>query len=253
MNFKNYHHQASPMLLCNVWDVTSARSAAKLGFQAIGTSSGAMAAMLGYEDGEQMSFLELEYIVKRIRASVEVPLSVDLEAGYSRKPEKIVEHIERLVDLGVIGINLEDSLVTDHRRIVDATEFAETLGKIVDRLATKNIDVFLNVRTDTFLLNQDQPVEETIKRAALYKDVGANGIFVPCIVKEKDIKLVVNQIDLPLNVMCMPDLPDFETLNTLGVKRISMGNFFHAKMTADLEETLNLCKTANSFNSVFTS
>ena len=63
MNFKNLHHQDAPLLICNVWDVASAKAAEKLNFKAIGTSSGAIASMLGYIDGEEMSFEELEYIV----------------------------------------------------------------------------------------------------------------------------------------------------------------------------------------------
>lgn len=111
MNFKKLHSQDSPVLICNVWDVPSARIAEKLGFETMGTSSSAIAEMLGYEDGEQMQFSELEYIVQRIVSTVQLPLSVDLEAGYSRDPKKIANHIERLYKIGVVGINIEDSLV----------------------------------------------------------------------------------------------------------------------------------------------
>jgi len=98
MDFKNLHKNENPVLICNVWDVESARLAQKLNFKAMGTSSGAIATMLGYQDGEEMSFDELEYIVERITSSTAIPLSVDLEAGYSREPGEIADHIRRLVE-----------------------------------------------------------------------------------------------------------------------------------------------------------
>ncbi len=82
MSFKKLHEQRNPLVICNVWDVASVKTAEKLNFQAIGTSSAAIATMLGYEDGEQMSFSELTYIVKRIMKNTELPVTVDIEMGY---------------------------------------------------------------------------------------------------------------------------------------------------------------------------
>lgn len=84
MEFKNLHNQNKPLLVCNVWDIPSTELAEKLNFQAIGTSSSAVASILGYNDGEEMEFSELEYFVKRISYISKLPLSVDLESGYSR-------------------------------------------------------------------------------------------------------------------------------------------------------------------------
>ncbi len=251
MNFKEALSQELPIILCNVWDVASAQVAEKLGFSAIGTSSGAMAKMLGYEDGEKMSFAELEYLVKRICATVDLPLSIDLEAGYSRNPEEIVQHIERLSQLGVLGINLEDSLVDKKRELLAAETFAKTLKSIKAQLQLKQIDVFINVRTDPFLLGQKYPLEESIKRAACYQEAGADGIFVPCIEQKEDIQTLVENTSLPVNVMCMPHLPDFKTLGEIGVQRISMGNFLHNEMLGHLEESLIEIKATHSFGSLF--
>ncbi len=85
MVFKKLHNQNYPLLICNVWDVASAKIAEKLSFQAIGISSAAIATLLGYKDGENMSFSELSYLVKRIIAKTKLPLTVDLESGYSRE------------------------------------------------------------------------------------------------------------------------------------------------------------------------
>lgn len=251
MKFKKLHKQKSPLLICNVWDVPSAKIAEKLNFQAIGTSSSAIATILGYQDGEEISFSELEYVVKRIASNTYLPLSVDLESGYSRESKDIVDHIKRLADLGVVGINIEDSIIHKKRTLVDAVEFSETLSEVTKRLAKEDVDMFINVRTDTFLLGHTNVIEETKKRIRLYEKVGANGIFTPCIEKISDIKEIVNCTSLPVNVMCMPNLPDFDTLNEIGVKRISMGNFLFDKMYNQFEQTTAVVLKQKSFKNVF--
>lgn len=103
--------------------------------------------MLGYEDGEEMSFDELFYVVSRIKTVSELPLSVDLEAGYGATTSHIIDNIRRLAHLGVSGINLEDSHVVDGtRRLDDAERFAVKLQKITRAYP----GLFVNVRTDTF-------------------------------------------------------------------------------------------------------
>lgn len=123
MEFNNLHSQDKPLLIGNVWDVPSAKMAEELNFKAIATSSSAIAALLGYNDGEEMKFSELEYLVKRIALNTNLPLSVDLESGYSRDPKQIVNHIKRLSQVGVVGINIEDSVVNQKRVLLDANDF----------------------------------------------------------------------------------------------------------------------------------
>lgn len=251
MKFKDLHNQEKPLLIGNVWDVPSAKTAEKLNFQAIGTSSSAIASILGYNDGEEMEFSELEYFVKRIALNTKLPLSVDLESGYSREPKEIFNHIKRLTKLGVVGINIEDSVVNEKRELLDVNTFATTLKEIKELLEKENNPIFINVRTDTFILLKKNRIEETKKRIELYEKAGANGIFVPCIEDESDIKLVTNHTTLPINVMCMPNLPDFETLKNLGVKRISMGNFIFDKMYNHFEKTTEIVIKKQSFKSIF--
>jgi 2-methylisocitrate lyase-like PEP mutase family enzyme len=249
--FRTLHQQATALFICNVWDVASAKTAEKLGFNAIGTSSAAIASMLGYEDGEEMSFEELLFIVKRIAACCDLPLTVDIEAGYSDDPLMTADYIKALAEVGVVGINIEDSKVKGVRRLLDADIFADYLLKIKQKLSQQQIDIFINVRTDTFLLGGENALSETQKRASLYQNTGADGLFVPCITNVDDIQAIVSAIKLPINVMCMPDLPDFDVLSTLGVKRISMGNFLFDKLQSDFEVTLKNIVDKNGFSSLF--
>lgn len=120
MTFTSLHTQSTPLLICNVWDAKSAQVAEELGFQTLGTSSAAIASLLGYQDGEDVGVDELMFIVKRIVASTCLPVTVDIEAGYSHDPHVIVEHINKLVDVGVIGLNIEDTIVGTKRLLKDA-------------------------------------------------------------------------------------------------------------------------------------
>jgi len=251
MEFKNIHNQETPLLMANVWDVPSAKIAEKLNFKAIGTSSSAIASILGYNDGEEMEFSELEYIVKRIALNTNLPLSVDLESGYSRDPEKIVNHIKKLKEIGVVGINIEDSVVIEKRELLNAERFAKLLTAIKVLLRQEKIDIFLNIRTDTFIVLQENKIKETKRRIELYEKAGADCVFIPCLENTSDIQKIVSYTTLPLNVMCMPNLPDFETLKRIGVKRISMGNFIFDYMYKKHEVTLQTILDQNSFNFVF--
>ncbi|MEL6483918.1 MAG: isocitrate lyase/phosphoenolpyruvate mutase family protein, partial [Bacteroidota bacterium] len=170
MNFKELHKNESPLLIANVWDVASAKVAERLNFDAIATSSGAIASMLGYADGEEISFEELKYVLERIVKNVDLPLSVDLEAGYGTTSEEIAANIRALMGLGVVGINLEDSKVTHGKRSLLACDvFSGLLKDVIAQLKSDKQDVFINVRTDTFLLGLDNALEETLIRAKAYQ------------------------------------------------------------------------------------
>ena len=244
MNFTALHQQNDPLLLANVWDVTGARAAEAAGYRALGTSSAAISAMLGYADGEGLTFDELFYIVCRIKSAVTVPLSVDIEAGYGDTPFGIIANIQKLADAGIVGINIEDSRVLQgQRRMDNAGTFARTLAAI--RKACQ--DVFINVRTDAFLLNREHALEETLQRGRLYASCGADGLFVPCLREQQDIVALAKGVALPLNIMAVPGLADFRLLAQWGVRRISMGNVLHAAAQARVRQLLSAVPTQHAF------
>ncbi len=110
--------------------------------------------------------------------------------------------------------------------------------------------MFINLRIDTFLLQEPNALEESIDRIEHYSNF-IDGIFLPCISTNGDIEKIVNHTTLPLNVMCLPNLADFDTLTKLGVKRISMGNFLFDKMYNQFGETIKTVLNQKSFNSIF--
>lgn len=250
--FLSLHHQKIPLMLGNVWDVPSAKVYEKNGYKAIGTSSAALAQTLGYKDGEEIPFDEYLFMAERIAKSTSLPLSVDMEAGFGDTAEEVAKNISRLAKVGVVGINIEDSKERHGKRALrEGAVFRDLLLDICSRLKSDSIDMFINVRCDPFILGHENPVEEAVDRLRLYQETGVHGIFLPCIVKSEDIKAVVAKSTLPINVMCMPDLPDFATLASLGVKRISSGNFIHGTTYADMELRLKSIAKDNSFKSLF--
>lgn len=256
MNFKELHYQDKPLVLCNIWDVASARVAEKAGFQAVATASSAFADLFGYEDGRELSFAEQKFMIERITKGIGLPLTVDLEGGYSEDPAEIAANIRTLSELGVVGVNLEDSIVRETRELLEPAVFAARLAAVRARLEEDNVEMFINARVDTYIMSfygMELPdaLGETLKRVEAYEKAGADGVFVPLIVKPEDIAAVTQATKLPLNVSCMPGLPDLDSLTDLGVKRVSMGNLWYAKVLGDLESHLGDFRNDSTLQSIF--
>ena len=222
--FRQLHYQDKPVIIGNAWNAYSAQLLEKKGFKAIATSSGAVAVTLGSDDGEKISFEDLLTVVSKMTAVVKVPLSVDLETGYGATAEKIVDNLEKLSAIGVVGINIEDSLRVNGRELVPVDVFSKKLSDIKSGLLKKNINIFINARTDAYLLNLPEPLAITMERIKAYQDAGADGIFVPFVKDEEPIRKIVSATSLPINVVSMPGLPSFENLTAWGIRRISLGS-----------------------------
>lgn len=241
--FYQLHHTEKPFVLANAWNVKSTQVIEQNGYDAIGTSSGAISNSMGYEDGEKMPFSELLYIVKRITASTKIPVSVDLERGYTDDVNVLTDNIQRLIDAGVVGINLEDAQGEE--------VYLKKLFTIKNYLDKKNQKIFINARTDVFLQKIDSPLELTIKRAKLYQDAGANGLFVPAVSDPDTIKQIASSTTLPLNIVGTPKLSSFETLAECGVKRISMAVFLYNATYNQMNKLAFDVKSQQSFEPLF--
>lgn len=253
MDFRSLHHQSRAMILGNVWDVPSLLAAQEAGIDALGTSSAALAAMFGYADGETLPFELLVTMLQRLMSAARLPLSVDLEAGYADQALDVAANIRSVVALGVAGVNLEDSRIRRGQRQLEPIEtFAERLRLIRQYLHDTETTVFINVRTDPFLLQHPDARAESIRRGRCYMDAGADGLFVPCILAPDDIAAVVRSVDLPLNVMGMPGMVGFAQLSQLGVRRISTGNSLQSRLQAQLQEWHGAIQAAQSLAPVLT-
>ena len=248
--FSQLHAGSHPFILGNIWDVASAHAFAGSGYKAIGTSSQAVAIANGYKDGEELPFSILLQLAKKVVEQTDIPFTVDLEGGYARSIAGITDNISKLHDAGVVGINLEDTIASGGRKFLAVDEFAKILAAVADHISQHNLGIFLNVRTDGFLLGLPNALEETLKRIKPYQDAGANGLFTPCITAAADIRAVVNATSLPVNVMCMPGLPGFDELAALGVKRISMGGFLFNKIYKTVQDLGQAVAREKNFSSI---
>lgn len=205
------------VLLANIWDAGTARLAESLGAHVIGTTSAGLAWSNGYADGAVLPLSVHAKALERIVEVVRCPVTADVENGYTDDPQTAAQNVAQLIDCGISGINIEDG---DD----DPDLLCRKIEAIKQRAAKSDIDLFINARTDVYLRQlSSEPVTETLFRAKLYKDAGADGLFVPGLGAEDEIAKIVSEQSLPINVMAVPALPSIDVLKSLGVRRLSAG------------------------------
>jgi 2-methylisocitrate lyase-like PEP mutase family enzyme len=227
--FKSLHHNDKILVLPNIWDPLGAVLLESLGYAAVATASASIAFSNGYADGENISFKELLDILKKIVRSVKVPVTADIESGYASNIAILEENMKQLIDAGISGINIEDS-AHDDGNIISINEQCEKISCIKNTALKMSDPLFINARTDVYLkannLSPEEKLSETIRRGNAYKDAGADG-FYPIFLKEKEsMKIIAKEVGLPVNILLLPGIPDFETLQTIGIARVSLGPGF---------------------------
>ncbi|KHD08823.1 hypothetical protein PN36_19025 [Candidatus Thiomargarita nelsonii] len=234
MNFKALHEKCNCLVLGGAWNPLSAMIMEQKCFKAVGTTSWGVANEFGYQDGEKISFDDYVFMVKKMLAVISIPLSIDIETGFSNNDNGVAENVLRLAELGVAGINIEDSS-KDNTALVSVDAFSAILEKIRTTLDTKGFtDFFVNARIDTYLQLKN-PLAETISRAQSFEKHGANGIFVPFMSDDADIKALISEIKVPLNILSLPNLSDVEHAKKIGVRRLSFGNAMSDAIISDIE------------------
>jgi len=219
--FAELHVKGAPVVLFNAWDAGSAKSIVAAGAQAIATSSWSVAEAQGYRDGEAIPIELAEQIIARIAATIDVPVSVDFEGGYSDDDRNLASNISKLLDLGIIGINFEDRVVKG-RGLYDVDRQAKRIAAIRHAAERKGVPLFINARTDVFLGNSGD-VDEALERAKAYASAGASGFFIPGLTEADHIRRIAEEATLPVNVMVMEGVPSNDKLAKLEVARVSYG------------------------------
>lgn len=239
--FQALHTAGDPVILFNIWDVSTAAAVSKAGAKALATGSRSVAGALGYGDGEMVPLdLALAH-VGRIVANSDLPVTFDFEGAYARDPEAIAGHTRAALGTGVIGFNFEDQIVGTAELYTIADQSAR-IAAMRGACNTAGVDAFINARTDIFLkaardTHSGDMVEHAIARSLAYADAGASGFFVPGLVDPALIKAVCDACPLPVNVMALPGAPDNTALASLGVARISYGPIPWAQAMAFVEES----------------
>ena len=222
-DFAALHRADDPLVLFNVWDAGSAAAVAEAGAKAIATGSLSLAGAQGFDDGEGMPFAAVLESVRRIAATIDLPLTVDFETGYAEDEQELARNAAALLDAGAIGCNLED-------RLLDSAALREPDVQARRIAAVAAQGLFVNARTDIFLgpllagANPDRGdlVEKAIDRAAVYREAGAGCFFVPGLRDPDLIAALCEAVSLPVNVMWLDGM-DGARLARLGAARISYG------------------------------
>ena len=216
------HTDPEILVLANVWDVVSAQVvAATPGAKALATASHSIASTFGYRDGEHIPLgLHLD-MVRRIVASVDLPVTMDMEAGYGDPNDTA----RRAIEAGAVGGNLEDQMKPLDEAIA-AVEAVLAAGR------DAGIQFVLNARTDVFVLAptgaaRGDLLKEALRRGRAFLDAGATVVFVPGVISRNEVAELANGLGpQKLSLISVPGASlRAREMQELGVARVSTGPF----------------------------
>lgn len=222
--FRSLHVPGSPLVLPNAWDAASARIVEDAGAAAVATTSAGLAWTLGVPDGDRLDRDTALTAVARIAEAVGVPVSADIESGYAADEKDLADTVRAVVDAGAVGVNIEDALYEPGGPALrPVAEQSQRIAAVRAAADAAGLPLFVNARIDTYLRGPAEAAP-TLERAAAFLAAGADGIFVPGAADPATVKLLVDGIDGPLNVLAGPTTPSVAELASLGVARVSTGS-----------------------------
>ena len=236
LKFKELHVKGDPIILFNAWDGGTAKAIADCGAKAIATGDHPVGFAHGFTDDDFEDFTfdiylgTVREIIKRIG---DLPFSMDISNGEGLTMDQLQERIRIVLDAGVVGINFEDRL-PDSSGVIPIADQVLKIEAIRAAAKDYGVELFINARTDLFSTSNDDPrslLEEAVKRAEAFQAAGADGFFAPVLTDIEFIKRLVSDIELPLNIIKIPNAPSTKELADVGVARISYGPIPQVRMT----------------------
>jgi 2-methylisocitrate lyase-like PEP mutase family enzyme len=226
-----FHHDKEILVLLNSWDIASSKIIEASGYKAIATTSMGIAASLGYPDCQIIQLSEMIEAITGIVNNVQIPVTVDIEAGYGSNTNEIVGSVKKIIETGIVGINIEDSIDLNPT-LIDEMEFCERISAIRELSDSLGFHLVINARTDSFYTSTGstrEKLSESIKRGNKYREAGADCIFVQPVWDRETISTLVNEINAPINILSNPGNgaglpPSVRELQDLGVARLSLGS-----------------------------
>jgi 2-methylisocitrate lyase-like PEP mutase family enzyme len=229
------------LVMPGAWDPLSAILFEHLGFEAIQGGSAAIAAMLGYPDGEVISREQTVEATRALAEAVSVPVNADGEAGYGG-PEETATTVRAFIEAGAAGMNLEDSIPSGPtaagRGLGPIPDHLEKIAAVMEAKRALGSEFFLNARVDAFAIMRDDPkaaLAEAIKRGNAYAEAGGDCIFYLAVPDRATIATLVKEVGAPVSIFGTADTPSVAELQELGVARVSYGSAFHRAALAGLK------------------
>lgn len=222
--FQALHERDHAFIIPNPWDVGTARLLARLGFEALATTSAGYAFSAGRRDntinrGRMMAHVEA------IASATDLPVSADLENGYGDEPETVAETIRRAAAAGLVGGSIEDATQRPDDPIYERRLAVERVRAAAETARSLPYPFMLTGRAENYLVGRPD-LADTIERLQAYQEAGADVLYAPGLTSEEDIAAVVRSVDRPVNVvMGLRGVRlSLEDLSGIGVKRVSVGS-----------------------------
>jgi 2-methylisocitrate lyase-like PEP mutase family enzyme len=240
---RSLHRPGDPLLLPNAWDVATARAVVAAGFPVVATTSRGVAEALGYDDHEGAPAAEMLAAAARIARGVDVPVTIDAEAGYGLEPAEL---LAALRSAGAAGCNLEE---TDHAtgELRDPDRQSEWLSAVRRAASEDGYPLVINARVDVFLGpflagagqgSQNELVPEALRRAEAYLEAGADCVYPIALWETEALNGFMAEAGGPVNVTRMPQGLSPSELSALGLARVSWAIFLYVDAMARFQEQL---------------
>lgn len=237
------HHAGTTLVLPTVWDAWSARAVVEAGFPALTIGSHPLADSRGQPDNEGMTLDDALDGIRHITSSVEVPVSADVESGYGTAPAELVE---RVLDAGAVGINVEDTVHGEGKRMRSPSEHADYIGAIRQAADAAGVELVINARTDALLKPEgtfDDPLAEAIARLQACEAAGARCVYPVRAPSADAVRTLLAELSGPVNVIANPVsgslAGSLDDLRAMGVHRVSFGPLLQMSLTSHLQELVS--------------
>ena len=251
--FRAMHDRSRILVLPNAWDAMSARVIEEAGARAIATTSAGVAFSVGYPDGEAIPRDEMISAIARIARVTTIPVSADIESGFAHDAREVAETVRRVIDAGVVGINLEDQVHDGSHSLYDLDVAINRVRAAREAADSVGVPIVINARTDVYLLGIGEPdsrFEHAIRRANAYRKAGADCLFLPAVAHRADIERIVPALDGPLNLLAFPGIPTIPEIERLGVVRLSVGTQLTLSAMSTLKKTVAELLSAGTYESM---
>ena len=247
VQFKTLHQAPNAFVIANPWDAGSARLLAGLGFQALATSSGASAAILGRRDGKVTRDEALAQS-RAIVAATDLPVSADLEKGFGDAPSAAAQTIRLAAEAGLVGGSIEDASGDKDRPIYGIEHAVERVAAAVQAARSLAFPFMLTARAENFLRGNPD-LDDTIKRLQAYEKAGADVLFAPGLPDLGAVKTVCGALSKPFNFMVGIKGKSFSVaeLEAAGVRRISLATSLYRAAMSGLLEAAREVREKGSF------
>lgn len=245
--FRALHARPRAFIIPNPYDVGTARMLARLGFEALATTSAGFAFSIGVLDNQVGRDRMLAHVAE-IAAATDLPVSADLENGFGDDLSSVAEAIRRAAATGIVGASIEDSLDRPGEKVYEIGHATDRIRAAVAAKQDLPFHFMLTARAENYLVGIPD-LKDTIRRLQAYQEAGADVLYAPCITTREEITAIVKSVDRPVNFLMgtQPQRFTLQELSEMGVKRVSVGSALSAAALGAFLRAAREMRTTGTF------